>query len=62
MTGSDVGDLRRWLQFPVSTPLTSSQSQKGGPRMANTINSYSGDGAASVSSSRSTQSSRENVL
>ena len=28
--------------------------------MANTINSYSGSGAASVSSSRSTQASREN--
>ena len=29
--------------------------------MANTINSYSGNGAASVSSSRSTQASRENA-
>jgi negative regulator of flagellin synthesis FlgM len=29
--------------------------------MANTINSYSGSGAASVSSSRSTQASRENA-
>jgi negative regulator of flagellin synthesis FlgM len=29
--------------------------------MANTINSYSGSGAASVSSSRSTQASRENT-
>ena len=56
-----VGNLRRALQFPRELSITSSQLDIGRAYMANTINRITGNEAASIGASRTSQQSKQDA-
>lgn len=55
----NVGNLRRALQFPRELSIPSSQLDIRGLYVANTINRITGNGAASIGASRTSQQSKQ---